>query len=91
MVFSSIIFLFLLLPLLIFLYYLIPGIPYKNICLLLASLLFYAWGEPKYVIVMIGSIIMNWFIGCLIGWCKSSAEFSARPFLCKVITGGGYF
>lgn len=87
MVFSSIIFLFLFLPLLLVLYYLIPDIRYKNSCLLLASLLFYAWGEPQYVFLMIGSIVMNWMIGCLIGWSRHSARQSV-PLL---ITGGGYF
>lgn len=87
MVFSSIIFLFLFLPMLLFLYYLIPGIWYKNSCLLAASLLFYAWGEPQYVVVMIGSIMMNWFIGCLLGWSKNSHRY----FLCKAFTWGGVF
>lgn len=38
---------------------------YQNAFLLLASLLFYAWGEPKYVVVMIASIIINWGSGLL--------------------------
>ena len=46
MVFSSLTFLFLFLPLVLLLYYILPGIRAKNILLLVASLLFYAWGEP---------------------------------------------
>lgn len=87
MVFSSIIFLFLFLPLLLFLYYIMPDIRCKNVCLLFASLFFYVWGEPKYVIVMIGSIIMNWLIGELVGW----SQYSASKSVCTLVTGGGYF
>ena len=43
-------------------YYIVP-FKAKNIILLLASLVFYAWGEPVYVILMILSIVMNYFCG----------------------------
>lgn len=64
MVFSSTVFLFLFLPLTLIGYYnpVFKGRRFKNIFLLLASLLFYAWGEPVFVLVMIASIIVNWFI-----------------------------
>lgn len=62
MLFSSITFLFFFLPVVLVLYYLIPA-KGKNIVLLLASLLFYAWGEPVYVILMILSICLNYFCG----------------------------
>ena len=66
MLFSSITFLFLFLPIVLAVYYLVPkGI--KNIILLLASLFFYAWGEPVYVILMILSIVLNYFFGLDIG------------------------
>ncbi|WP_131782171.1 MBOAT family O-acyltransferase [Legionella gresilensis] len=62
MVFSSPVFLFLFLPLLLSLYYLLHP-RYRNIILLLGSLFFYAWGEPLYVLLMISSILFNWAIG----------------------------
>lgn len=62
MLFSSITFLFLFLPVVLAVYYLVPG-KGKNMFLLLASLFFYAWGEPVYVILMILSILLNYFCG----------------------------
>ena len=65
MVFSSMIFLWLFLPIVLILYF-ISNNKFKNIILLLSSLLFYAWGEPKYIILMLISIIMNYIFGMLI-------------------------
>lgn len=65
MVFSSPIFLFGFLPIILFAYYLSPR-TIKNFVLLLASLIFYAWGEVFYVGVMITSIISNYVFGKLI-------------------------
>ena len=62
MLFSSITFLFMLLPVVLAVYYIAPY-KIKNIVLLLASLFFYAWGEPAYVILMILSIVFNYFCG----------------------------
>ncbi len=64
MVFSSTVFLFLFLPIVLIIYYnpIIKSRKFKNIFLLLASLGFYAWGEPVFVFVMIVSIIVNWLI-----------------------------
>ena len=59
MLFSSIFFLFTFLPVLLILYFAVP-FKYKNYVLLAASLLFYAWGEPIYVFLMIFSIVFNW-------------------------------
>lgn len=66
MVFSSIIFLFLFLPVTYIIYSLLPDLKLKNCVLILASLIFYAWGEGKYVLLMIGSVLINWCIGLLI-------------------------
>ena len=65
MLFSSLTFLFVFLPATLALYFLVKD-KFKNYVLLAASLLFYAWGEPKYVILMILSIIFNYFIAKLI-------------------------
>lgn len=66
MLFSSLVFLWYFLPVTVLLYFLVPGINRKNGILLAASLFFYAWGEPKYVILMIISIILNFGFGILI-------------------------
>lgn len=65
MVFSSTVFLFLFLPLVIIFYYnpIIKNRSFKNIVLLISSLIFYAFGEPVFVFVMLISIIINWFLG----------------------------
>ena len=65
MVFSSAAFLFAFLPLTLAGYYLLPR-NFRNIFLTAASLLFYAWGEPKFVFVMILSILMNYVFGLLV-------------------------
>lgn len=66
MLFSSLVFLWYFLPVTFFLYFLLPDIHKKNGLLLAASLFFYAWGEPEYVILMIISIIVNFGFGILI-------------------------
>ena len=65
MVFSSNIFLFIFLPFTLAGHFLMPR-KGKNIFLLAMSLLFYAWGEPKVVLVMLASILFNWLMGILI-------------------------
>lgn len=62
MLFSSIVFLFTFLPIVLALYYIAPR-RFKNAVLLLASLVFYAWGEPVYIFLMIFSIIFNYISG----------------------------
>ncbi len=71
MVFSSSIFLLLFLPAVYLLNLLIIKLSKNstiasNVFLLLASLVFYAWGEPILVLLMIGSILLNWFCGLMI-------------------------
>lgn len=65
MVFSSMEFLFGFFPVVLILYYnpIVKKRTYRNIILLLASLGFYAWGEPIFVFLMILSIILTWFAG----------------------------
>ncbi|MBQ3470036.1 MBOAT family protein [Candidatus Saccharibacteria bacterium] len=68
MLFNSITFLWLFLPILLVLYFSIGKIfpKTKNYILLVFSLVFYAWGEPKYVLLMIASIVVNYIFGLLI-------------------------
>lgn len=62
MIFSSIFFLFVFLPVTLILYYAVPWNA-KNLILLLTSLVFYAWGEPVYVFLMLFSIVFNYLSG----------------------------
>ncbi len=64
MVFSSLIFLWLFLPI-TFIFYFIIKDKYQNFFLLLVSLFFYAWGEPRYILLLICSIAVNWIIGLM--------------------------
>ena len=65
MLFSSIEFIFVFLPLSLTAYFLAPQ-KLKNAVLLLFSLIFYAWGEPKYILLMVATIIADWGFGLLI-------------------------
>ena len=87
MLFSSIPFLFYFLPLVLILYFLVPkGL--KNTVLLLFSLVFYGWGEPIYVLLMIVSIILYYSYGLAIARCR---EFRWKKLwlMVSVITGIG--
>lgn len=79
MVFSSAVFLLVFLPLVVVAYFLVPGRAAKNILLLIASLVFYAWGEPVYIVLMIVSIAFNWVLGV------AMERFPARKKLCLVV------
>ncbi len=65
MVFSSLLFLFRFLPIVIFLYFLVPR-KFKNLILLVTSLIFYAWGEPRYVYLMMATILLDYVTGLLL-------------------------
>lgn len=65
MIFSSILFIFRFLPIALILYYITPQ-KYKNLILTLLSLVFYSWGEGKYFLIMIASIIIDYTAGRLI-------------------------
>lgn len=73
MVFTSITFLFYFLPITLVIYYMVPN-KLKNIILLIASLLFYFYGEPKYVWLMISSIIITYIFGILIDKYKKQSK-----------------
>ncbi len=72
MLFSSITFLYYFLPAVLLLYFITPR-KLKNTVLLLVSLFFYAWGEPKYVILMIAGIFSGYVTGLLI------EKFQGKP------------
>ena len=65
MVFSSLYFLFLYLPVVLLLYYITP-LKWRNLLLLVANLIFYAWGEPVYILIMFVSIAIDYTHGMLV-------------------------
>lgn len=75
MLFSSLVFLWIFLPCVIALYFIVPRAG-KNAVLLIASLFFYAWGEPVYVLLMLGSITLNWVSGLALSVVQKKAARS---------------
>ena len=65
MLFSSITFLFYFLPILLIVYFIVPN-KFKNLVLLVFSLIFYAYGEPIYVLILLLSCLVNFVAGLLI-------------------------
>ena len=70
MVFSSLSFLCIFLPVVLVLYRLMPGLRAKNVLLMIASLVFYAYGEPVYVLLMLVSAVANWLFGLVVAGRK---------------------
>ena len=66
MLFSSTTFIFIFLTLLLILYFQIKNIKYRNIILLIFSLIFYSWGEPKYIFLMLITVLIAYIFGLLI-------------------------
>ena len=64
MVFSSLLFLFRFLPLTLLAYYSVPG-KLRNLVLFIASLIFYAWGEPVYIVLILFSTLVDYTTGRL--------------------------
>lgn len=83
MLFSSTTFIYLFLPIILVLYYTVfrRSRLGKNILLFLGSLFFYAWGEPKFVFVMLLSIVVNWFFGLMVH------RYRDRTVLSKTLLG----
>ena len=79
MVFSSLIFIYAFLPLQLIVYKLVPGIEKKNISLLIFSLIFYAWGEPVYVLLLLAMAFVCWLCAGLIQ--KHRDDGKARSYL----------
>ena len=62
MVFSSIVFLYIFLPLMLLLYFIVPS-KLKNAIMILASLVFFAWGEIRYIFIMLVLAVMDFICG----------------------------
>lgn len=73
MIFSSLLFLFRFLPVVLLLYKITPG-KYKNGFLFFASLFFYAWGEPVYVVLMLFSTFVDYYNGYMVGKYLDAGE-----------------
>ena len=66
MVFSSAIFLFIFLPVTFLAYHAVPGLKAKNGLLILASLVFYSFGQPRYLLLLLASVVLNYTAGLLL-------------------------
>lgn len=66
MIFSSMTFLFMFLPALLVLYFLNKNIKFRNVLLIIFSLIFYSWGEPKYIVLMLFTTFIVYVFGLLI-------------------------
>lgn len=84
MVFSSLTFMVLFLPVMMALYFLRPSIRWRNGVLLIASLFFYAWGEPLWIFALVASALVNWL-------CAGAIGASRDPFTRKVFLAIGVF
>lgn len=75
MVFSSLFFVFFFLPLNLALYFFARGINQKNNVMLVFSLVFYAWGEPVYILLLLGMTLADWYLALMM----SKHEKGTRP------------
>ena len=80
MLFSSLTFLYFFLPIVLILYFVINNRTWRNSVLLVSSLVFYSWGEPKYVFLMLASTLVAWLCGLGIDRFKEKRRIS-RAFL----------
>jgi len=93
MVFSSPTFLYYFLPITVILYFIIPmpkGSPrLRNLTLLITSLVFYAWGEPRYVFLMIAQCVAAWGFSLLIEKHKGQKQAKAYMLLSVIVSFSG--
>ena len=82
MVFADLFFLYVFLPLCLLAYGLAKDLGKKNTVLIIFSLIFYAWGEPVYVLLLLFSAAFNWFIGLLIRLFRDTTK-------AKIAVGAG--
>ena len=90
MVFSSSVFLMAFLPLTLLAYFIVPArmVKARNAVLLASSLVFYGWGEPKYIVVMLFSIVFNYVSGLIIGkYTGIDNKHRAKPMLVLCVFG----
>lgn len=88
MVFSSLIFLFMFLPLTLIIYYISPKVS-RNFILFIVSLIFYAWGEPVYIVIMLFSTIFDYANGVLIDKYRNYKGIAKVIFINSIIVNLG--
>ena len=80
MVFSSILFMFVYLPVVLAVYYIVPW-KWRNPWLFFVNLIFYGWGEPVYIVLMLFSIVVNYITGIFVGKYRDDNKPKAKKFL----------
>lgn len=88
MVFSSILFLFYFFVPVVIIYYLLPQ-KFKNAFLLISSLIFYAWGEPKYIFLMLFSAVFNYAAGLYVHKFRNNEKMAKRIVIAAVVVNLG--
>ncbi len=84
MVFSSILFMFIYLPIVLAVYYIVPS-RWRNVWLFAVNLVFYGWGEPVYIFLMIFSICLNYASGLLIGKYADERKKARRVLIVNTV------
>ena len=77
MLFSSMTFIYVFMPILCVIYFVLPK-KFNNTVLLIASLTFYAWGEPRFLLVMLFTILINYVVGILIENSSNRSSFQNK-------------
>ena len=88
MVFSSLLFLFLYLPIVLIIYYCLP-FRLRNLFLFFANLVFYGWGEPVYILLMLFSTVSNYLYGLLIDKYRHNIKFTKGVVVISIIINLG--
>ena len=88
MVFSSLLFMFLYLPVVLAIYYLVPR-RWRNLWLFLVNLVFYAWGEPVYILLMLFSICVNYAAGLLVERHREEKKKAKRILIADIVLNLG--
>ena len=84
MVFSSLEFMFLYFPVVLLLYFVTP-LKWRNVTLFVTSLIFYGWGEPLYMFLMLATITVDYFFGWMVGKYRESNRKRARAYMIAAI------
>lgn len=86
MIFSSIIFIFMFLPIALLVYYLSPK-KLRNFVLFILSIIFYAWGEPIYVVLILVSIVFDYLCALIIGKYRTKNKVMAKATFLFMVLG----
>ena len=84
MIFSTIPFLFMFLPITLGVYFALPR-RFQNLCIFVSALFFYAWGEPKYIVVMLFSIAIDYFAGIVMWKFDSDDKIRKTALLTSIV------